>query len=109
MLNALPGKLKSCYNRIMGDMNVEIILPPSLQPLTDETRFINVSGGTVGECLEDLSGQYPELRPRLFTKKGKLLKGLCIFINKEGANPGELARPVQDGDTLYVSYIVMGG
>jgi hypothetical protein len=90
-------------------MNVEIILPPSLQPLTDEARLINVSGGTVGECLEDLAGRHPKLRARLFTKKGELLKGLCIFINKEGAYPGELARPVHEGDTLYVSYIVMGG
>ena len=90
-------------------MSVEIIIPPSLQPHTGEAGLVNVSGGTVGECLEELAGQYPELRSRLFTRKGELPKGMSIFINKDAAYPGELDRPVRDGDKIYISYIVMGG
>jgi molybdopterin converting factor small subunit len=90
-------------------MSVEIIIPPSLQPLTDEAILITVSGGTVGECLKKLVIQYPKLRPRLFTANNELRKGLNIFINREPAYPGELAKMVHNGDKLYISYIVMGG
>jgi molybdopterin converting factor small subunit len=90
-------------------MSVEIVIPPSLQPLAGEAKSISVSSDTVGACLEELAGQYPGLRSRIFTRKGKLLKGLNIFINREAAFPGELARPVYDGDKLFISFIVMGG
>jgi molybdopterin converting factor small subunit len=90
-------------------MRIEIIIPPSLQPLTGEAGLVTVSGGTVGQCLEELVRRYPKVRSRIFTKNGKLPQGLSIFINKEAAYPGELARPVHDSDKLYLSYIVMGG
>jgi molybdopterin synthase sulfur carrier subunit len=90
-------------------MSVEIIIPPSLQPLTDPSTVITIGGGTVGECLEELARQYPKLRSRLFDENGELLKGLNIFINTEDAYPGALTRPVHDGDKIYIFFIVMGG
>ena len=90
-------------------MSVEIIIPPSLQPLTGGESAISASAGTIRNCLEDLADKYPELRARLFNKSGRLAGGLNVFINAEAAYPGALARLVRDGDRLYLSYIVMGG
>jgi len=90
-------------------MSVEINIPPVLQALIEGVRRVDVSGSTVGECLKELVGRYPSLKPRLFTRQGKLIKGVSIFINGESAYPGELARPVHDGDKVYITNIVLGG
>ncbi len=90
-------------------MTVEISIPPSLQALIDGVNKVDVRGGTVGECLEELAGQYPALKPKLFTGKGKLPKGMNIFINGANAYPGPLTRTVLDGDKIHIAYAVLGG
>ncbi len=90
-------------------MSVEINIPPSLQPFANDVRQIHVSGSTVAACLEELVKQYPQLKVKLFTRKGVLLKSINIFINREAANPAGLDRPVRDGDKIHISYLVMGG
>jgi len=90
-------------------MSVEINIPPVLQALFDGVRQVDVSGSTVGECLKHLVERYPRLKPGLFNRQGKLPKGVSIFVNGESAYPGELTRPVHDGDKVYITNIVLGG
>jgi molybdopterin converting factor small subunit len=90
-------------------MSIEINIPPFLQHLADGMRRIEVSGKTVGECLEALVERYPQVKPRLYNKDGKLPKGLNIFVNGESAFPEELAKPVKDGDKVYITYVMVGG
>jgi molybdopterin converting factor small subunit len=89
-------------------MTVEINIPPAFQALADGVTKVNVGCGTVGECLVELVRRYPALKEKIFTGRGKLPKGMNIFIN--GANaPEPLARLVRDGDKVHVAYIVLGG
>jgi molybdopterin converting factor small subunit len=90
-------------------MTVEISLPPSLQTLADNVKRVDVSGGTVGECLGAMIAQYPRLKGRLFTRGGKILKGLNIYVNGERVSPEPLARPVRDGDKIHLAYLIFGG
>jgi len=90
-------------------MTVEINIPPVLQAVVDGVSRIDVSGGTVGECLKEIVEKYPQLRAKLFNKRGRLPNGISIFINKENAFPEPLSRPVRDGDKIYISHIVLGG
>ena len=90
-------------------MGVEINIPQFLQHLTNGVKVAEVSGRTVGECLIDLVRQFPQLKALLFTKNGKLLKYLDVYINGESAYPEELAKPVSDGDELYIIKIIVGG
>jgi molybdopterin converting factor small subunit len=90
-------------------MTVEINIPPVLQALVDGINRINVSGSTVGECLTEMVKKYPQLKAKLFNRRGKLPNGISIFINGENAYPGPLSRPVVDGDKIYISHIVLGG
>jgi len=90
-------------------MSVEINIPPVLQALTGDIKQINVTGRTVGECLEELVKQYPRLKSRLFNRKNKLPNGINIFVNGENAYPEPLARAVHKGDKVHISYIVLGG
>jgi molybdopterin converting factor small subunit len=90
-------------------MSVEINVPPSLQALINGVRQIEVSGGTVGECLKDLVRLYPQLSEKIFTRGGRLPKSMNIFINGASVGPRSLAIPVHNGDKVYIAYIVLGG
>ena len=90
-------------------MTVDIIIPPVLQALVGGINRINVSGSTVGECLMEMVEKYPQLKPKIFTNRGKLPNGISIFINQQNAYPEPLKRPVIDGDKIYISHIVLGG
>ncbi len=90
-------------------MSIEVNLPPLLQTLADGMKQIDVSGNTVGECLEAMVKRYPGLKERLFTTGGKISRGLNIYINGEGVYPDVLARPVKDGDKIHLAYLIFGG
>jgi len=90
-------------------MGIEINIPPFMQHIAGGVKTAEVEGKTVAECLAALAGQYPELKPRLFSPRGGLPRGLNLFINGESAFPGELSRPVKDGDRIHIAYVTVGG
>jgi molybdopterin converting factor small subunit len=90
-------------------MSVEVNIPPSLQALVDGVKQIEVSGGTVGECLKDLVRLYPQLKEKIFTRSGRLPKGMNIFINGASVGSRPLKIPVHNGDKVHIAYIVLGG
>jgi hypothetical protein len=90
-------------------LSATIQIPQFLQHLTEHKKTVRVNGNTVRNCLKDLVRQYPELRTLVFTRNGRLLHTLDIFINGVSAYPGEMAKPVRDGDLLQIVNIVIGG
>jgi MoaD family protein len=90
-------------------MSVSISLPPVLQALAGDIKNVDAGGSTVGECLKELAVKYPQLESRLFTRRGKLPKGMNIFVNGENIHPEPLAHPVHDGDKVNIFYPVQGG
>ncbi len=90
-------------------MSVEIHIPPSLQAVVDGMRQVDVASGTVGECLEELVRRYPRLKEKIFTRGGRLPKGMNIFIDGASVGPRPLTMPVGDGTKIHIAYIVLGG
>jgi molybdopterin synthase sulfur carrier subunit len=90
-------------------MSVTINIPQFLQHLTGDVVVASVNGRTVGECLGDLVQQFPQLKARLFTEDGQLLKYLDVYINGESAYPEELAKTVNDGGELHIIKAIVGG
>ncbi len=90
-------------------MSVAINIPPSLQALVGGVVKTDVAGGTVGECLREFVRRYPRLKEKIFTRNGRLPKGMNIFINGAIAVPRPLSQPVHDGDKVHIAYIVLGG
>ena len=90
-------------------MSVEIYIPQFLQHLANGVEVVDVNGSTVGECLNDLVKQFPQLEASLFDKKGQLHTLLNVYINRESAYPEELTKPVNDGDKLQIMYTLVGG
>ena len=91
-------------------MSVKIELYPFLyQYIENSPQTAQVDGKTVGECLEQLISRYPQLRTKLFDKKGKLYLNLHVYLNGENAYPDELTRRVRDGDQVHILPINTGG
>lgn len=90
-------------------MSIQINISQFLQHLTNDVKVVNVNGKTVGDCLNDLVGQFPQLETLLFDKEGELLKLLNVYVNGESAYPEELAKSVNDGDKLDIMYTIVGG
>jgi len=79
-------------------MSVRINLHPNLYQYTGDRQ-----------CLRDLVKQFPELKKGLFSKDGKLLNYVDIYVNQESSYPEELAKPVKDGDELYIAFMIARG
>lgn len=90
-------------------MSVKINIHPFLSQHTNDQDVVEVNGSTVGQCLEQLVARFPELRQWLFEKNGKLNRLVEIYVNMESSYPEELAKPVKDGDELYIVVIISGG
>ena len=90
-------------------MSVKIAIPVYLQPFTGNTEVAEVNGSTVGDCLNHLVNKFPGIKKMLLDKKDKLHSYVGIYVNGEDAYPEQLAKPVKDGDELYLLYIIGGG
>ena len=90
-------------------MSVKVNLHPYLIHLTDNKDILEVSGKTVGECLEQAVEQYPGLREWIFSKDGTINNMFEIFVNMESTYPEGLAKPVQDGDDIQIIIVIAGG
>ena len=90
-------------------MSIKIDIPSYLQSFTNNMAAVEVSGSTVGECISHLAAQFSGIEKMLFAESGKLHAYVGICINGEDAYLEELAKPVKDGDELYIFYIIGGG
>lgn len=90
-------------------MSVTVNIPAFLLGITKDTKAAEVSGETVGECLNGLVKKYPRLDDALFDRNGKLHSYLDVFINRKSSHPEVLARKVKDGDELHILNILLGG
>ena len=90
-------------------MSVEIELSPIFARYSNNQLNIKVEGSTVGECLNDLIRQFPNIEKMLLNKYGKLQHAYDVYINGESAYPMEMKKPVKDGDKLSIVFIIHGG
>ena len=90
-------------------MRVQIEIPPFLHQVANGVKLVEVSGNTVGECLKDFVEQFPLSKKFLFNKDGKLFGHIELFLNGYSTYPEELKKPVHDGDTIFMLYLMIGG
>ena len=90
-------------------MSIAIELSSIFARYTNNQLVFQVKGSTVGECLNDLVGQFPDLKKLILDKNGKLSHAFDVYINGESSYPQELAKPVKDGDRLHLVLLIYGG
>ena len=84
-------------------------IPTPLRPYSGGNSQIHVSGGTVGAALDDLTGQYPDLRQHLFDGR-ELRSFVNIYLNREDIRYGDgVETAVEEDDTLMIIPSIAGG
>ena len=87
-----------------------IHIPTPLRPFTDKKESVDVTGGTVGELLKDLTTRYEGLRRHLYTDEGRLRNFVNVYLNDEDIRYLQREQtPVKPGDTLSIVPSVAGG
>ncbi|MBV8897119.1 MAG: molybdopterin-synthase adenylyltransferase MoeB [Acidobacteriaceae bacterium] len=61
----------------------KIVIPTALRQFTDQNDAIEVTGGTVGEALSQLTAQYPNIKKNLYDEQGKLRSFVNVYVNDE--------------------------
>ena len=88
---------------------IKINIPSYMRPFTNNMEVVEVSGSTVGKCLNHLVKRFPGIKGQLFSKNGDLFENVIISVNGESAYPEQLTKPVKEGDELNILLIIGGG
>lgn len=68
-----------------------------------------MEGKTLGECIDELIGKYPEMKKLILDREGKLTRSYDIYVNGESSYPLEMAKPIKAGDKINLVFVVFGG
>lgn len=84
-------------------------IPTPLRPYSGGNSEVKVGGATVGEALNDLTGQFPDLRQHLYD--GDQLRSFVnIYHNQEDIRYGDgVETAVGENDTLMIIPSIAGG
>jgi molybdopterin converting factor small subunit len=86
-----------------------IKIPTPLRPYTGDQAQIVVSGTTVGDAINDLVTQYPELRPHLYNGS-ELRNFVNIFLGEEDVRFLDgLDTPIEADANLRIIPSIAGG
>jgi MoaD family protein len=85
-------------------------IPPVLRAQAGNQKRVDVTGATVGEALDALLAQFPDLREQLFSGDGSLNRFVNVYVNgRDVRYEQELATPVGEGDEVILLPAMAGG
>jgi molybdopterin converting factor small subunit len=90
-------------------MSITVNLPAYLQHYAGDKESVKVKGNTIQECLNDLIKQYPTMKKMVFDENGQLHTYVSIFAANEIVYSDQLDKPIKDGETIHILYIIGGG
>lgn len=90
-------------------MSVRLNIHRAHRRYTEGLECVEVNGGSVGACLEDLVRRFPAMRAALFRSPGNLHHQVEIYLNMASAYPDELQKPVTAGDEIHITLMLIGG
>jgi adenylyltransferase/sulfurtransferase len=85
-------------------MSIKVKLDPVLSYYANNQQSAEVNGNTVGDCLDHLTKQFPNLKRVMYTEDGKLVSSIAVYINGKDAYPDGLSKTVKDGDELSIIF-----
>ncbi len=87
-------------------MTTIINLPTPLKDRTGGRDEVEVSGATVGQCLEALERDYPMLEGWILDDRGQIRQHVSVFV---GGAKAPLDQRLDDDDEIYVLQAISGG
>jgi len=86
-----------------------IRIPTPLRPYTGNSETVSVSGTTIAEALNDLTTQYPDLKPHLFNE-GKLRSFVNIFLGEDDVRYLDgVETAIEEGSQIMIIPSIAGG
>ncbi len=86
-----------------------IKIPTPLRAYTENQAQVSITGGTVGEALQNLTSQYPELRQHLYDGD-KLRNFVNVFLGEEDVRFLDgMETELDEGDNLRIIPSIAGG
>lgn len=91
-------------------MAINVIVPTALRQYAGGRSRVSVEGTTIGEALEALTAQYPDLGKQIFDGEGTLRSFVNIYRNDDDIRYIEgLDTPVGDRDDVSIIPAIAGG
>ena len=88
----------------------KIHIPTPLRQYVGKQSSVDVAGSTVGEAMNALVAQHPDLKKHLYTDEGKLRAFVNLYVNDEDIRYlNKEATPTKDGDTISIVPSIAGG
>ncbi len=88
----------------------KIHIPTPLRQYVGKQASVDVSGSTVGEAMDSLVSQHPDLRKHLYTDDGKLRAFVNLYLNDEDIRYLQKeATTLKDGDNISIVPSIAGG
>ena len=87
----------------------KIHIPTPLRQYVGKQASVDVAGSTVGEAMNALVSQHPELRRHLYTEDGKLRAFVNLYLNDEDIGIQKEATALKDGDNISIVPSIAGG
>jgi molybdopterin converting factor small subunit len=86
---------------------MKVLIPSPLRSYTGERRWVEATGATIGEVLDDLERQFPGIRFRMIDEQGRMRRHIRFFVN--GGQTFDLAQPLRPADELCIVQALSGG
>ncbi|MGH9581679.1 MAG: molybdopterin-synthase adenylyltransferase MoeB [Bryobacteraceae bacterium] len=87
-----------------------MLIPTALRQFTEQKDSVEVPGATVGEALDHLTKQYPDMRRNLFNDRGKLRSFVNVYLDDEDIRYLEKeATKLKGAETISIVPSIAGG
>jgi adenylyltransferase/sulfurtransferase len=88
----------------------KILIPTALRQFTEQSDSVDVTGGTVGEALGELTARYPNIKKNLYNDQGKLRSFVNVYVNDEDIRYLDKSETKLEGtETISIVPSIAGG
>ncbi len=90
---------------------MKVILPSALKMYAANQSEVELPGASVGEVLDALIAQYPELRRHIFSDDGRVRKFVNVYVNEEDIRhlPRRESTALTSADVITILPSIAGG
>lgn len=78
-----------------------------LRSYTNQQKYVEGSGSTIEEVLDDLNTQFPGIKFRFIDELGMIRTHMKLFVNREQVD--DLSTKLTDQDELFITQALSGG
>jgi molybdopterin converting factor small subunit len=87
-----------------------VIIPTPLRKFTNQTAKLQIDAGTVGEIIEKITSDFPELKKHLLDGQGSIRSFVNIFSGDEDIRDLQAEHtPVQQSSIISIVPAIAGG